>query len=128
MALDLNALASGAFKTALGIAPQAFRKATVRLGPTPGAYDPATDTTSGDSWAIEGTDIDALKYDDENQREDQPLEAKMATFLVDINDLPGATDATLQQDGTVTENGVEWECYRAEIDPSKSIVQLHCRR
>lgn len=129
MALDLNALATDAFKTAKQLAPQAFRKATVRLGPTNGSYDPVTDTTTT-TWDLEFTDLDVLKYEDETKREDQPLEDKMVIFLADIADLPGSDDQTLQQDGILIEqaSSTKWECYRTEVDPSKSIVQFYCRR
>lgn len=137
MAIDVNALAEQAFELAKSLTPQAFRTVTLKLGPTMGAYDPATDTRGVTSWefdssAVSGLVLKGLPYDDEKERKDQPIEARMKTWLFSLDDIAGIEEIDLDATGELTDatdasNPFVWNIYRTEVDPSRSIVMFYCQ-
>jgi len=132
MALPVTQLAKQAFDLAKSLTPVAFKAGTIRMKPTQGAYDPATDASST-TWSHEIT-CDLLQYDDADERDQAAIDATMAVFLVSIQDLSAATASDpiqdlLNEDAEVAITGAEtWEVYRAEFDPSQSVGMLYCRR
>lgn len=124
MSLDIQAIAQTGLALAKSLAAQAFVTVTIRMGPTRGTYDPANDSHATTTWAQE-VSLQALPYDDENERRDEPLETNMRTFLVDMSDLE---DSGIDQNGQIDEGGTIWNIYRTEIDPSRSVVLFYTRR
>jgi len=136
MGLDFNALAENAYELAKGLAPQAFRTVDLQLGPTMDTYSSTNDTKAVDSWDFDSTAtiglvLKAMPFDDEKERRDQPIEARLKTWLFSMDDLTGVDDLALSSSGEITDKdetpNVVWKVYRVEVDPSKSVVLFYTR-
>lgn len=102
----------------------------LKLLPTVGEYDPATDTTPT-AWGFDKADVDALEFDDvEGQRNAEP-EERMHSFLV-LGDSMVADDTTRlrgEQEGEiVTADGLTWHVKAVETDPTGTVWIFNCRR
>lgn len=129
MGLPIASLAANAYRLAKQLAPTVFQNCNVKMGRTPGTYNPTTDTTTGDTWAQTVNGVKLLKYNDANEREDQPIETKMCVFLASMADFTN-TAGHFEQDAEITEvtGSLKWDAYRVELDPSNSVILFYCRR
>jgi hypothetical protein len=119
MALSLSALTRVGFATAKKVAPDAFKAATVRLGPE-STVDPSTEAKSTE-WDVE-VETSLFGYDDAEERKVLPLSLRQRTFLLEASDYPA--DAPFRQTGEVDIEGETWDIYRAEVAPGGSVVIL----
>jgi hypothetical protein len=124
MAINIQALVTGAFASAKALVPDAFPNLTLRIGPTT-TVNPVTDTEVT-NWAVVVQDIKPVAYSDKNERESQPVETNLKSFCFNRADIPAGAD--LDQKSEITEGSTVWNCCRAEPDPSGSICIFHCRR
>lgn len=128
MALDIKALARTAFLLAKDLGAQAFETVTARINPTT-STDFSSDVEST-TWEHEISDLSALRFDEGSERDDLPVEANLKNFLIDVQDLPaGLALAKLDQNGEIEDaDGVIWEIYKTEVDPTGSALTFYARR
>ena len=73
----------------------------------------------------------ALPYDDDKERKDAPVEARMKVWMFNLSDFIHDEDFQLDTNGRITDatdtTSTIWEVYRTEIDPSKSLVLFYCQ-
>jgi len=128
MGLDLRSLAASAFSIGKSLADQAFEACTVRFDPTT-TPDPVNNTTTV-VWGHEFAAIQALGYEDSDERKDRQSAKAIKTWLVDRADIVAAVtaipDVLNQQAQLEDASGVIWEAYRVEFDPSRSVILLFC--
>lgn len=125
MALNIPALVTGAFNTAKALVPDAIPTVTLRIGPTT-AVNPVTDTAVT-TWAVEAANLRPVAYADKKERESQPVETSLKSFAFNTAEIPAG--AALDQKAEITDaDGLIWHAYRAEPDPTGSLVIFHCRR
>lgn len=128
MGLDIQKLAATAFSIGKSLGDQAFETVTARLDPTT-TPDPINNT-AGTVWAHTFTGIQALGFEDSDERKDRASKKKMKTWLLDRADIVAAATAApnvLDQEGQVEDSsGTIWEAYRAEYDPTRSAILLYC--
>ena len=127
MGLDINKLAATAFSIGKDLADQAFETVTARLAPTT-TPDPVNNTAAT-VWGHEFASIQALGFDDSDERRDRASGKAMKTWLLDRADILAAVTASpsvLDQEAQLEDSsGVIWEAYRVEYDPTRSAILLY---
>jgi hypothetical protein len=128
MALDLQSLAQTAFTLAKDLAGQAFEPITLRINPTVSIS--IADDLESTTWEHEVSVAKALRFDESDERISSLPEFRLKNFLVDISDLPDglALDKINQNSEIVTADGVAWEVYQADVDPTGSAATFFTRR
>ncbi len=115
--MSISAQAAAGAAQAFAAAGDALTTATVRLVPTKGAYDPATDSTPI-TWEQDTDDVSCLAYDDVIE------EARRVRSFIFLGTSITATNPGAG--GIIIEGGVNHEIYAVESDPTKAIWIFHC--
>lgn len=128
MALDLQELARITFALAKDLAAQAFEPVTVRINPTI-VTDISADTETT-TWEHEVSVEKALRFDEIDEKVGSLPEFRLKNFLVDVQDLPsGLALGKINQNAELQDSdGVIWEVYQAEVDPTGSAATFFTRR
>lgn len=121
--MNIPAIARKAAAAAFAVAGSVLTAATLKLNPTDGAYDSATDTT-----AITTTDVADrfLFWDPEEQGNGDKPEKQSKMMMVRDAQLPGG--ATITQEATVTMGGETWNVNLVVTDPAGAIHILTLSR
>ncbi len=124
--LPLQQFAQLGFTLAKSLVPDAFTPGcTVRLNPTT-VVDPVSDAKTT-TWEVEKPGVDLFGFDDEDERDQLPMNVRQRTFLLDPTEFPGVPFQLYTQDAEVVADGVVWSIYRAEIAPAATVVLLYGR-
>jgi hypothetical protein len=114
----LTAIVRAAVDQAFVAAGDVKRTVVVRMGPT-SAYDVASDTMTT-TWDHEDT-LEAVGYAE--VEEDTPAERRIRAYVVKGVDL----SARAEQEGEIVDDGLIWQIFLVEPDPTDSAWILHCR-
>ena len=128
MALDIKALAANAFVLAKDLAAQAFEPITVRLNPTTSVAIAADVETT--TWEHEIAVTKALRFDESDEKVAALPKSRLKNFLVDMTDLPDglALDKVNEDSELEDGDGVIWEIFQAEVDPTGSSAIFYARK
>ncbi len=118
--MDILALVAQGFSIAKQLVPTAFKLATVRLDPTLGAYNSATDSTPI-TWGV-NLPVDVFPYEDAEERKILPADVRQKTFLLNPNDF--APGQQFHQTGEVELDGETWQIYGVSVAPSGAVAIL----
>ncbi len=120
--MNFRTLVKGAFDLGRRIAPQAFPKCRIRLGPET-VVDPVADTETT-IWSVDLRDIHPIQYDQKNQ--ESTVDETTKTFAFPSALFPQR--ATFNQRGELDDGHTTWDAYLVEQDPSGSLILIHCRK
>lgn len=124
---SIRATARKATRAAFAAAGDALISATLKLQPTVGAYDPATDTQPT-TWGFNAT-LKALEFDDVEEKRDSNPEDRMRVFLFKGEDLVAAgAELRGEQEGEIVVDAAKWNVVKTETDPTGSVWMFYCRR
>lgn len=123
MALNVKGLVAQAFKTAQALVPDAMPAVQIRLGPN-SVTDPVTEQ-SVTTWQVE-KQINPVAYKAKSERDKFPAEVNVKSFAFQISEFPAGTD--IDQKGEIIEDGLTWQVYTAEKDPTGSLAIFHAKR
>lgn len=118
--MDLKAIAASAANIAFEQAGNAKVTATINGPALPGAYDPATDTTSSSSVA--DYSVEGILYRSIQQQKDAT--GNEAMFILKGVDAPAGIDEA----NTVTIEGKLWNISMVEPIPTNAVIMLHLRK
>jgi len=119
----IRAQARKGVKAAFAAAGDAVVKCTLKLGPD-SEYDPAADEMAT-TWAFSGENIEAIAYDDAEERPTMDPEVRRRCFLFQGESLG---DYAGEQEGEITdEAGETWEVWMVERDPTAAVWIFYCR-
>ncbi len=126
MSINLSALVRQAFATAKALVPDALPEVTLRVNPTP-SINPITDT-SAPTWAITVANLTPVAFAAKQEKENQPVEKNLRSFAFDRAAIGHPISSLMDQTAEIDEQGVIWNVYRVESDPTGSLVILHASR
>jgi hypothetical protein len=120
--MNFRSLVNSAFDLGRKIAPEAFPKCRIRLGPTTDV-DPVADTDTT-KWAVELRDIHPIQYDQKNQETAVDETTKIFAFPAVL--FP--PKASFSQRGEVDDGTSIWDAFLVQQDPTGSLILIHCRK
>lgn len=125
---SIRATARAAARKAFDAAGDVLIDATVRLQPTAGAYDAATDSAAV-SWGFTKA-TKALEFDDkENERPDAPEERVRAfLFLGEHLTTEAGVELRGEQEGEIEAGGLLFTVDSAETDPTGTVWIFYCHQ
>ena len=127
MALNIAQLVTGAFGIAQSLVPTALPAVTIRANPTT-TVNPVTDTEVT-VWGVSLSGIKTVAYADQNERDSEPAETNQRSFAVNAADLAPHSPAIFTQTTEIqTPDGLVWQVYRVNPDPTGSLLIFYARR